>query len=69
VLASVAIRGLDDALGRAAGVLLATVRKEDVIDAAVVLLAADGDRIVTSDPDDIESLADAAEKYVEVIAV
>jgi hypothetical protein len=69
VLAGVDIHGLDDALGRAAGVLLANTRTEDVIDAAVVLLAEDGDRILTSDPQDIETLAAASEKDVDVIAV
>lgn len=66
-LAGVDVRGLDDTLGRRAGELLAVARTTDVIDAAVVLIAEDGDQIATSDPDDIEALADAAEKYVEVI--
>jgi hypothetical protein len=66
-LAGVDVRGLDDALGRAAGELLALARKSDVIDAALVLLAQDGDHIVTSDPDDIRTLAAVSGRHVELI--
>ena len=37
--------------------------------AALVLLAHDGDRIVTSDPEDIARLAKAADRHVEIIGV
>jgi hypothetical protein len=40
-----------------------------VIDAALVLLAEDGDHIVTSDVDDIEPLAETSERHVELVAV
>lgn len=63
------IRPLDDVLGRVAGELLATAGGTDVIDAALVLLADDGDQILTSDPDDIESLAAAAGRHIELIHV
>ena len=66
-LDAVEIRPLDAALGRAAGELLAAAGKRDVIDAALVLLAADGDDIVTSDPDDLEPLALASGRHVELI--
>ena len=66
-LAAVDIRALDDALGRAAGELLGHARRNDVIDAALVLLAQDGDHIVTSDPGDIEALASASGRHVELI--
>jgi hypothetical protein len=66
-LDSVEVRPLDDSLGRASGALLAAARGNDVLDAALVLLAADGDRIVTSDPDDIRRLAAAAGRHVELI--
>jgi hypothetical protein len=66
-LAGMDVRPLDEALGRAAGELLALARRIDVIDAALVLLARDGDHIVTSDPDDIEPLALASGRHVEVI--
>lgn len=61
------VRPLDDELGRRVGVLLARARTKDVIDAAVALLARDGDRIVTSDPDDLERLVDVLGRDVEVI--
>jgi hypothetical protein len=66
-LAGIDVRPLDDALGRAAGELLAVARKSDVVDAALALLAEDGDSIVTSDPGDIEPLAAAAGWFVELV--
>jgi hypothetical protein len=66
-LASIDVRHLDESLGRAAGELLAASRRYDVIDAALVLLASDGDYIVTSDPDDLEPLARAAGRHVEIV--
>lgn len=46
--------------GRDAGALLAAAGTADPIDATVVLLAAPGDRIITSDPHGITRLATAA---------
>jgi hypothetical protein len=66
-LAGLDIRPLDEALGRAAGELLAIARRRDVIDAALVLLASEGDVIVTSDPDDLEPLALATGRHVELV--
>lgn len=66
-LAGVKVHALDDRAGRAAGELLARAGQKDVIDAALVLLADDGDHIVTSDPDDIESLAAESGRDVELI--
>lgn len=60
---------LDDAFGRRAGLLLALSNTSDVIDAAVVLLAKDGDTIITSDTDDLEPLAVAAGLQVDLVAV
>lgn len=68
-LAGVEVAPLDDILGRRAGALLARARRTDVIDAAVVLLAVDGDWILTSDLNDLEPLAAAAGVHVDVIAV
>jgi hypothetical protein len=68
-LQGIEVRALDDALGRAAGALLASTGTADVIDAALVLLATDGDVIVTSDSDDIERLASAAGLGVEIVHV
>jgi hypothetical protein len=61
------IRRLDATLGRATGELLARSKQDDVIDAALVLLANDGDRIITSDPDDLAPLARAADVDVELV--
>ena len=69
VLASTDVRPLDDALGRASGALLATANRKDVVDAALVLLAEDGDRIITSDPDDIALLAALADRHIEIIPI
>jgi len=40
-----------------------------VVDAAVVCLAGDGDDILTSDPADLRTLAEAAGVHVELVAV
>lgn len=61
------VQTLDHALGRRAGELLARSRRSDVIDSALVLLAEDGDVIVTSDPGDLESLARAADRHIELV--
>lgn len=66
-LAGVDVRPLDESLGRAAGELLARSKRGDVIDAAVVLLAEDGDHIVTSDLADLEPLAASSGRHVELI--
>ncbi len=60
---------LDETLGRRAGALLGRARTKDVIDAAVVLLAVDGDSILTSDPQDLRQLALAADVHVDLIEV
>jgi hypothetical protein len=68
-LEMVDVRPLDDALGRASGALLASAGRSDVVDAAVALLAQDGDQIVTSDPVDLEPLAAATGRHVELVPV
>ena len=68
-LAGMEVRPVDGALGRAAGELLGRTRGNDVIDAALVLIAADGDRVLTSDLDDIEPLARASGRNIELVAV
>jgi hypothetical protein len=69
LLPALKVFALDEALGRRAGALLARARRSDVVDAALVLLAADGDTILTSDPDDLEPLAFAAGLHVEIVPV
>jgi len=68
-LEGIDVQAIDDALGRAAGELLAAAKQSDVIDAALVLLAGDGDSILTSDPQDLGRLASAAGLSVELIEV
>lgn len=68
-LAGIDVSALDDRLGRSAGLLLARSRASDAIDAAVVALAEDGDRIVTSDPGDIWLLVEASARHVDVIPI
>jgi hypothetical protein len=69
LLAGVEVRALDDALGRRAGILLGRARRNDVVDAALVLLAADGDEILTADAGDLAPLAAAADLHVDVVPV
>lgn len=66
-LAGIDVRALDEALGRAVGQLLGAAGLSDVVDAAVVLLAQDGDEIVTVDHDDLERLAAASGRHVELL--
>ena len=68
-LASVDVRSLDEDLGKRSGELLARTKKNDVIDAALVLISTDGDVIATSDPDDLEPLARAAGRLVDLLPV
>lgn len=54
------VRAVRPSDGREAGALLADAGTTDPIDATVVLLAAPGDRILTSDPGDLTRLAAVA---------
>lgn len=60
---------LDEGLGRTAGALLRDAGSSDAIDAALVALATDDDRIATSDPGDIQHLVTTTGRYIDVIAV
>ena len=68
LLQAVDVRAVSERDGRDAGVLQAAAGTADAIDAAVVLLSAPGDRILTSDPGDITRLAAAAENRAIVVA-
>lgn len=59
---------VDERLGREAGALLARSGTDDPIDATVVIVAAPGDRVLTSDPGDIRLFADAGNRTLMVIA-
>ena len=67
LLPGVDVRPVDDNLGRHAGMLFGEAGGVDVIDAAVVLLAHDGDEIFTSDPVDLRTLAQVAGRHVDMI--
>lgn len=60
---------IDEMLGRSAGVLLARSGLSDAIDAALVALCHHGDRVLTSDPDDLAALADAARLDIDIFPV
>lgn len=69
LLRGVEVRALDDALGRRAGELLGLAGEVDVIDAAIALLAVDGDVILTSDPGDLAVLVAAAGTHADIVLV
>lgn len=68
LLQAVDVRAVDPSDGRDAGTLLADTGTADAIDATVVLLAGPGDRILTSDPDDLTRLAEAAGNRAVIVA-
>lgn len=64
------VEPLTEARARSAGSALAASGTSDVIDAVVVITAsARGDAIVTSDPDDLRTIASAAGRSVTLITV
>lgn len=68
LLHAVDVRTVTPQDGRNAGVLQAAAGTSDPIDATVVLLAAPGDRILTSDPSDLTRLAEAAGNRPVIVA-
>jgi hypothetical protein len=69
LLPGLEVVSLDLELGQRAGLLINRGRRADVVDAALVLLASDGDWIVTSNPEDLGPLAEAVGLHVEIIRV
>jgi len=69
LLAGVDVASIDDLLGRRAGMLLAISRTTDAVDASIIALARDGDDVLTSDPGDLRTLAEAANVHIELIPV
>ena len=67
VLRAVDVRSVSHSDGRHAGALLAESGTADPIDATVVLLAAPGDRIITSDPKDLALLTAAARNRAVIV--
>ncbi len=68
LLQAVKVQPVHDEDGREAGVLLGRAGTADPVDATVALLASPGDRIFTSDPDDLTKLVDAAGCRAVVVA-
>jgi hypothetical protein len=68
LLRAVDVRPVNEEMGRDAGALLSKAGTDDPIDATVVLVARSGDRILTSDPDDIEHLASRSGKKVAIVS-
>lgn len=68
LLKAVDIKAVDDRLGREAGVLLGRAGTQDAVDASVVAVSATGDRIATSDAEDIRRLVIASERSIIVVA-
>ena len=61
------IEDLDESHARASGVACARAGTRDVVDAAVVVGAlARGDRVITSDPDDLERIAASLYSTIQV---
>jgi hypothetical protein len=69
LLAATEVVALDEQLGRRAGVLLGRAGTVDAIDAGVVMLAGDGDTILTSDASDLRPLALTAAVHVDIVPV
>jgi hypothetical protein len=68
LLKAVDVRAVDEELGREAGVLLGRAGRGEPADATIVAVAKTGDAVVTSDPADIDALAEAAHVRVNVVA-
>lgn len=68
LLRAVDVRAVDQRDGREAAALLGATGMADPIDATVVLLAAPGDRLLTSDPGDLARLATAAGNRPVIVA-
>ncbi len=64
---SVDVKAVDEHLGRVGGVLLGLSDMEDAADASVVAVSATGDRIVTSDSEDIGSLVAASGRSIHIV--
>jgi hypothetical protein len=68
LLHAVDVRAIDHHDGRQAGALLGQAGTADPIDASVVLLAEPGDRILTSNSDDLTRLTVAAAHSAVIVA-
>lgn len=69
VLAGVAAPSLDLDTGKRLGTLLGSTSSSDVVDAHVASLVRAGDRVLTSDPDDLRILLDVLAVKADLIRV
>ena len=69
ILSGVDVRALAPSDDRRTGELLALAKTDDVIDAHLALGVEDGDRVFTSDPDDINWLLEARGVEATVIVI
>lgn len=69
VLAGVDVRALSPEDAKRTGMLLARSNTADVVDGHMALLVGSGDRVLTSDPQDIEMLLAARKVSATVIRV
>ena len=65
----IAVRGTGLAEARAAGELLARTGTTDVVDALLSLVAVPGDQVLTSDPDDLTTLARGRQIPLTIVPV
>ncbi len=68
LLKAVYVVPVDEELGRQAGMLLGKAATDDPVDATVVAIATTGDRILTSDVQDIDKLVSASRRAIHVVA-
>ena len=67
LLRSVDVKPVDRQLGQTAGALCGIAGASDAVDASVVAISAAGDKILTSDPNDIGVLVAAAGRPILVV--
>lgn len=60
---------LDRRRARTIGEMLARARHDDVVDGSIVDISEDGDLVVTSDPDDVAKLAEAANRRIRIVPI
>jgi hypothetical protein len=68
LLRAIDVRPVDERLGRESGILVGRAKTSDPIDATIVLITSNGDRILTSDPRDLKRLASAARRRGAIIS-
>jgi predicted nucleic acid-binding protein len=68
LLAAVTVVPIDGDIGRSAGDLIRSAGGGSAIDATIVAIALESDRIITSDPVDIHALVRASGRSVNVLS-